>query len=101
MHEQAILELDRAALTLVQALDSNGAELKPLLEPEHLERLRAEVVNLRRVLLGLEMGILYEDWQIPDELLQLVAGEEQIPVQEAASRVADALSRGQIEGGGT
>jgi hypothetical protein len=95
MHEKAILQLDQAALALVQALDTYGAELKSYLEPEHLESLRAEVVNLRRVLLGLEMGLLYQGWEVPDEVLAQVAGQEMVPVEEAANHVVDMLNGGQ------
>jgi hypothetical protein len=61
MHETAIRRLDRAALELVQALETYGQELKPYLGAENLETLQGEVVNLRRVLLGLAMGVLYQD----------------------------------------
>lgn len=95
MHEKAISQLDRAALALVQALDSYGAELKPYLETEHLEHLRVEVVNLRRVLLGLEMGLLYQGWEVPDEVLAQVASQEMVPVEEAANHLIDMLNGGQ------
>jgi hypothetical protein len=93
MHEHAIVQLDQAALALVHALDAHSEELQPYLEPAHLETLRAEVVNLRRVLLGLEMGILYENWDVSQEVLEQVTSAEQLPVEQAASRVADALRR--------
>jgi hypothetical protein len=93
MHETAILEIDQAALAMVQALDTYGEELKPLLDPEHLETLQAQIVNLRRVLLGLEMGILYQDWQVPEELLQQ-ASRELLPIDKVATRIRDAANRG-------
>jgi hypothetical protein len=98
MHETAILQIDQAALALVQALDTYGDEMKPLLDLEQLETLHAQVVNLRRVLLGLEMGILYqgEDWQVPEELLQQ-ASRELLPINKAALRIKDAASRGSQE----
>lgn len=93
MHEKAILKLDQAALDLVQALDTYGEELQPYLEPQHLASLQAEVVNLRRVLLGLEMGLLYQDWTVPAELLENVVSHEAIPVEEAAAHVVDLLNQ--------
>nr|WP_044200384.1 hypothetical protein [Oscillochloris trichoides] len=90
MHETAILQIDQAALALVQALNTYGDQLKPLLAPEQLESLHAQVTNLRRVLLGLEMGILYQDqdWQVPEDLLQQ-AVREMLPVDQTASRIKD------------
>jgi hypothetical protein len=95
MREKAILQLDRAALTLAQALETYGPELKSYLEPEHLERLQAEVINLRRVLLGLEMGLLYQDWEVPAEVLEQVVSQEVIPVEKAVPQVVNILIRGQ------
>jgi hypothetical protein len=98
MHETAILQIDQAALAMVQALDTYGEEMKPLLDPGHLEALYAQVVNLRRVLLGLEMGILYQgqDWQVPEDLLQQ-ASRELLPVDKVATRLRDTASRGAAE----
>ncbi|MCU0495350.1 MAG: hypothetical protein MUD01_27490 [Chloroflexaceae bacterium] len=93
MHEQAIMEIDQAALGLVQMLDTYGVELKPYLEEQTLAHLRAEVINLRRVLLGLEMGILYQDWRVPEEILAEVAGRP-LPVADAASHVAERIKQG-------
>jgi hypothetical protein len=98
MREKAILEIDRAALALAQTLDTYGAELKAYLEPEHLERLQAEVINLRRVLLGLEMGLLYQDWEVPAEILEQVASQEMIPVEKAVPQVVNVLIRGPGKG---
>jgi len=95
MHEIAIRRLDQAALTLVQALDIYGDQLKPYLEHQHLETLQSEVVNLRRTLLGLEMGILYQDWEAPADLLESVVSNEPIPVEEAAAQVVDLLKQSQ------
>ncbi|NTW97849.1 MAG: hypothetical protein HGB28_04790 [Oscillochloris sp.] len=96
MHETAILEIDQAALAMAQALATYGEEMKPLLDPGHLEALYAQVVNLRRVLLGLEMGILYQDWQAPEELLQQ-ASRELLPVDKVATRIRNAASQGSNE----
>ncbi len=90
MHETAILQIDQAAVALLQALSTYGDELKPLLAPDQLESMDAQVTNLRRVLLGLEMGLLYQDqdWQVPEELLQQ-AVREMLPVDQVASRIKD------------
>ena len=60
--DEAIVKVDQAALALLQALDAYEAEMTSCLAAQDLKRLRAEVVNLRRSLLGLEMGVLYHDW---------------------------------------
>ncbi|MEI7645008.1 MAG: hypothetical protein WCJ55_12085 [Chloroflexales bacterium] len=96
MHETAILQIDQAALAMAQALDTYGEELKPFLDSEQMETLLAQVVNLRRVLLGLEMGILYQDWHVPEELLQQ-ASRELLPVDKAATRIRDVANRGSQE----
>ena len=85
MHEKAVRRLDRAALELVQALDTYGQELKPYLGAENLDTLQAEVVNLRRVLLGLAMGVLYQDWELPAD----------ISVEEAAAQMVKLLNQKQ------
>ena len=66
MHEIAIQQLDHAALALIQALAKYYDELKPYFEGDQLESLHQDVVNLRRSLLGLQMGPLY--WEIPAEI---------------------------------
>jgi hypothetical protein len=81
--------LDRAALTLIQALDEYGDELKPYLETNHLESLHQEVVNLRRVLLGLQMGSLY--WEIPPEIVESVVSSASLPIEDVATRVTEIL----------
>jgi predicted metal-dependent phosphotriesterase family hydrolase len=68
MHEKAIRRLDRAAQEMVQALKTHGEELQPYLGDENLDALQTEVVNLRRVLLGLSMGELYQDWEPPADV---------------------------------
>jgi hypothetical protein len=89
MHEEAILKIDQAAVAMLQALDTYGDDLQSCLASQELARLRSEVVNLRQVLLGLEMGILYQDWdatsgQLPGELTDICA--EAIPLTEAAAQ---------------
>jgi hypothetical protein len=92
MHQKAILQIDQAAIALIQALDTYGEEMKSLLDPGHLEAIQADIINLRRELLGLEMGILYQDWQAPEERLQQ-ASRELLPVDQAATRLRDEASR--------
>lgn len=91
MHEIAIQQLDQAALTLIQALDKYGDELKPYFEGEELELLQREAVNLRRALLGLQMGPLY--WETPAEIVEQVVTAEGLPIEEAAARAAEMLQR--------
>ena len=85
MHEKAIRRLDRAALELSQSLNTCGEELKPYLGAESLENLKSEMVNLRRVLLGLTMGVLYQDWEPPAD----------VTAEEAAAQVVDLLKQRQ------
>lgn len=84
MAENAVQELDRAALALLQALAVHGDALKPYLEANHLEALSAEVVALRRALLGLEMGALY--WDAPTDIVEDLAHSTTMPVSEAAAK---------------
>lgn len=87
MHEEAIRAIDHAALALVQTLDRYGEPLTPYLAPDHLAALRHEVVNLRRVLLGLEMGALYPGWQVPDSVLTTVVEGQRLPVEAEVEAV--------------
>lgn len=95
MHETAIQELDRAALTLTQALDKHCEELKPYLETDQLESLYQNVINLRRALLGLQMGPLY--WETPAEIVEQVITREPLPIEDAAARVTEMLQHRQRE----
>jgi hypothetical protein len=90
MAENAVQELDRAALALLQALAAHGDALKPYLEANHLEALSQEVVALRRALLGLEMGQLY--WDAPADVVDDLAHSTTMPVTEAAARAAARLN---------
>jgi hypothetical protein len=93
MHDEEIRQIDHAALALHQALEAHGDALEPYLD-DHLAVLKAEVVRLRRALLGLEMGVLYQDYGAPEELLEQVAAEEALPVEEAAAKAHDLLHQG-------
>jgi hypothetical protein len=59
MQPSSIEQIDRAALTLLQALAEHGDAMAPYFEPGHLQALNAELVTLRQALLGLQMGRLY------------------------------------------
>lgn len=89
MHEEAILKIDQAAVALLQALETYGGELQSCLAAQEIERLHSEIVNLRQTLLGLEMGILYQDWGSGEEAKQKLADicREAIPISEAAARI--------------
>lgn len=90
MAENAVQELDRAAIALLQALATHGEALKPYLEANHLEALEQEVVALRRALLGLEMGPLY--WDAPADIVEDLAHSTTMPVSEAAAKVTARLT---------
>ena len=81
--------MDQAALTLIRALDEFGNELKPYLEANQLESMYQEVVDLRRALLGLEMGALY--WETPPEIVDSFINNESLPIEDAAVRVTALL----------
>jgi hypothetical protein len=85
--------LDHAALTLIQALDKYHDELQPYFEGDQLESLQRDVVNLRRALLGLQMGPLY--WETPTEIVEKVVNSETLPIEDAAARAAEMLQQRQ------
>ncbi len=91
MHEDAIERVDRAALTLLRALDRHSAELSPYLGEGNLLTLRREVENLRRALLGVQMGPLY--WDIPAEVVDEVLHAGPFLVSDAAERVSERLKQ--------
>jgi len=93
MHEEAILKIDQAAVALLQALETHGGELQCCLAAQELERLHNEIVNLRQTLLGLEMGILYQDWDSKEEDVKRKLADicrEAIPISEAVARIKGA-----------
>ena len=90
LHDEEIRQIDRAALALGQALEAYGAVLEPYLD-DHLAVLTAEVTRLRRALLGLEMGVLYQDYGAPPELLERFTRRPTLPVEQAAAAVHDRL----------
>lgn len=63
MQPSSIEQIDRAALALLDALTAHGDELASYLEAGHLAVLQEEITNLRRALLGAQMGPLY--WETP------------------------------------
>ena len=92
VHEEAILQIDHAALALIQALSTHRAEMERYWDNAQMESLQGELTGLRRLLLGLEMGVLYQDWEPPADVLDSVACiscEEAIPLKEAAGKVAE------------
>ncbi len=93
MQEEAILEIDHAALGLIQALDKYVSELECCVDMKRLEALQKEVVNLRRVLLGLEMGALYQRQDYDEKLLLQALNAEKAPVNQVAVKVMDTLRK--------
>lgn len=91
MHEDAIERLDRAALTLLRTLDRYSGELSPYLDEGSLHTLRREVENLRRALLGVQMGPLY--WDLPPDVVDEVLHAGPFLVGDAAERVNERLRR--------
>jgi hypothetical protein len=66
MTQESIAKIDAAALALVQALNTYGAEIEPYLGPDEracMACVRDDVEALRRALLGAQMGPLYWDSQ--------------------------------------
>ena len=100
MHEQTILQIDHAALDLIQALSTHREDMERYLDIQQIESLEGELVNLRRLLLALEMGILYQGWEPPREVLDSVACiscTEAISVKEAAVKVVEIADQSQKE----
>ncbi len=100
MYEEAILKIDQAAVALLQALETYGGELQSCLAAQEMEKLHAEIVNLRQTLLGLEMGILYQDWGSADEEVKRKLADicrEAIPISEAAARIKGAQEQSDQE----
>ena len=95
MDKKAIPRLDRAALNLIEVLDTYTEDLKPYLETNYLTNLREQVVGLRRELLGLEMGVLYQDWDTPADVLTQMVTDTVVPVEEAAAQVIEILNHQQ------
>ncbi len=56
MQSSSIKQIDRAALTLLQALAEHREALAIHFEPCHLEGLEADLTTLRQALLGLQVG---------------------------------------------
>ncbi|MBK1731874.1 hypothetical protein [Thiococcus pfennigii] len=63
MQPTSMEQIDRAALTLLQALAEHGRALAPYFESGHLEGLEQDLVRLRQALLAVQMGPLY--WETP------------------------------------
>lgn len=59
MQPTSMEQIDRAALTLLQALAEHGQALAPYFEHGHIEGLEQDLVRLRQALLALQMGPLY------------------------------------------
>ena len=92
MEEQAILEIDHAALELIKALEQYSTNLSCCMDQEKLTALREEIINLRRSLLGLEMGILYQHQDYDKELLTQALVAEKIPLNQVASKLIQKLN---------
>ncbi len=93
LQEEAILEIDHATLLLVQAMEKYASELECCVDMNHLEALRKELVNLRRVLLGLEMGALYQVHEYNQQLIIDAVQAEKLPVNQMAAKVHDKLRK--------
>jgi hypothetical protein len=96
MHEQAILEIDQAAMALIKALEAHQEEMGRYIDSQQIESLEGELINLRRMLLALEMGVLYQNWEPPADVLESVAytaHDESIPVNEAAVKLAQLVQQ--------
>jgi len=89
MDDNAIPKIDQATLTLLEAIETYAEDVAPYIELHCLNRLRSDLINLRKELLGLEMGILYKDWKTPPEMLEkVVKSNSNVPLDEAAAQVA-------------
>lgn len=78
-------------MNFCEAGNRHSAELLPYLDEGSLLTLRREVENLRRALLGVQMGPLY--WDIPAEVVDEVLQTGPLPVSDAARRVSERLKQ--------
>ena len=93
MEEKAILEIDLAALGLINALEQFSADLSCCMDQKNLAALRDEIINLRRSLLGLEMGMLYQHKEYDQELLTQAVATEKIPLNQVAEKLIKKLQK--------
>lgn len=96
MFKTAIERIDEAALALIQQIDAHGEALQAYLEAERMENLtraRAEVVNLRRALLGAQMGPLY--WDAPSGMVERAVSDNTHTVAESADAIEHTLHQHQ------
>ena len=93
MREDSILQIDQAALGLIHALEKYANDLECCMDMKHLEALRMELINLRRSLLGVEMGMLYQDKDWDEKVLEKAVATEQIPLDKVAEKVAFKLNQ--------
>ncbi len=93
MEEKAILEIDNAALGLIKALEQYSSDLSCCMDQENLAALRDEIINLRRSLLGLEMGMLYQHQDYDQELLTHAAATEKIPLNQVAAKLIQKIKK--------
>ncbi len=92
MFKTAIERIDEAALALIQQIDAHGEALQAYLDAERIEnmtRARAEAVNLRRALLGAQMGPLY--WDAPSEMIEHAVDDKTHTVAESADAIEKSL----------
>jgi len=93
MREDSILQIDQAALDMIRALEKYANDLECCMDMKHLEALRQELINLRRALLGVEMGMLYQDKDWDEKVLEKAVTTEQIPLDKVAEKVAIQLNQ--------
>jgi len=91
MREDSILQIDHATLTLIQALDQYASDLECCMDMRSLAALKQELINLRRALLGVEMGMLYQDKEWDEKLLEHAVKTENIPLNKVAEKVVNQL----------
>lgn len=93
MREDSILQIDQAALGLIHALEKYANDLECCMDMKHMAALRLELINLRRALLGVEMGMLYQDKEWDEKVLEKAVATEKIPLDKVAEKVANELNQ--------
>jgi hypothetical protein len=92
MFKTAIERIDEAALMLINQIDEHGEALRAYLDAERVENMthaREAAINLRRALLGAQMGPLY--WDAPPEMIERAVDDKTHTVAESANAIEKTL----------
>lgn len=92
MFKTAIERIDEAALALIQNIDAHTEALGGYLETDRMEivsHAREAAIDLRRALLGAQMGPLY--WDAPSDMIEHAVDDKTHTVAESADAIEKTL----------